>query len=49
MSVDVRPRWQALLPKGRTEPVDELRLYADDPDGFIRGARVTSGTEPVTA
>lgn len=24
------------LPKGRTEPIDELRLWADDPDGFCR-------------
>jgi hypothetical protein len=27
------------LPKGETEPVREVRLYADDPDGFVRQAR----------
>ena len=39
-SIDVRLRRPAtfLMPKGRTEPVDELRLYADDPDGFQRAA-----------
>ncbi|MEV4655994.1 hypothetical protein [Micromonospora sp. NPDC049301] len=29
------------LPKGRSEPMDELRLYADDPDGLLRSARGT--------
>ena len=40
-SVDVRLRRPTTfdLPKGRTEPIDELRLYADDPDGFLRSAR----------
>ncbi len=40
-SVDVRlraPRTFA-MPKGETEPVGELRLYVDDPDGFVRQAR----------
>lgn len=39
-SVDVRLRRPATfaLPKGPTEPVDELRLYADDPDAFARKA-----------
>jgi hypothetical protein len=27
------------LPKGRSEPVDVLRVYADDPDAFVRAAR----------
>ena len=41
-SVDVRLRRPVTfdLPKGRTEPVDEVRLYTDDPDGLVRGARV---------
>jgi hypothetical protein len=40
-SVDVRLRRPTtfVLPKGRTEPVDELRLYADDTDGFLSSAR----------
>ncbi|MFC8300224.1 hypothetical protein [Micromonospora orduensis] len=29
------------LPKGRSVPVNELRLYADDPDGLLRSARGT--------
>ncbi|TNH26462.1 hypothetical protein FHG89_20920 [Micromonospora orduensis] len=29
------------LPKGRSAPVNELRLYADDPDGLLRSARGT--------
>ncbi|GAA4572566.1 hypothetical protein GCM10023176_35750 [Micromonospora coerulea] len=43
-SVDIRLRRPTtfVLPKGQTEPVDELRLYADDPDGFLRSARGTS-------
>ncbi|MEH1164287.1 hypothetical protein V6V47_02740 [Micromonospora sp. CPCC 205539] len=47
-SVDVRLRRPRTfdLPKGRTEPIDELRLYADDPAGLLRSARgtPTSGT-----
>lgn len=41
-SVDVRLRRPMTfdLPTGRSEPVDEVRLYADDPDGLVRGARV---------
>ncbi|MFC4019260.1 hypothetical protein ACFOW4_15110 [Micromonospora sp. GCM10011542] len=40
-SVDVRLRRPTIfdLPQGPTEPIDELRLYADDPDGFLRSAR----------
>ncbi|WP_200212529.1 hypothetical protein [Micromonospora coerulea] len=43
-SVDIRLRRPTtfVLPKGQTEPVDELRLYADDPDGFLRSSRGTS-------
>ncbi|MEU8168695.1 hypothetical protein [Micromonospora sp. NPDC049004] len=29
------------LPTGRSAPMDELRLYADDPDGLLRSARGT--------
>ncbi|MGC4875897.1 hypothetical protein ACLQ26_06415 [Micromonospora sp. DT43] len=29
------------LPSGRSVPMDELRLYADDPDGLLRSARGT--------
>jgi hypothetical protein len=40
-SVDVRLRRPLTfhLPKGETDPVDEVRLYADDPDAFVRKAR----------
>jgi len=40
-SVDVRLRRPLTfhLPKGETEPVDEVRLYADDPDALVRRAR----------
>jgi hypothetical protein len=39
-SVDIRLRRPAVfaLPKGDSEPVEELRLYADDPDAFTRKA-----------
>ncbi|HEU4349561.1 MAG TPA: hypothetical protein VFR35_17420 [Actinoplanes sp.] len=45
-SVDVRLRRPVRfdLPKGRTEPVDELRLYADDADGLVQRARTMSPT-----
>ena len=48
-SVDVRLRRPATfaLPKGQTEPVDELRLYADDTDGFLRKARGMSATRTI--
>ncbi|RKN47703.1 hypothetical protein [Micromonospora endolithica] len=36
------------LPKGRSEPVDELRLHADDPDGLLRSARGTPTTGAVS-
>ncbi|WP_435207878.1 PH domain-containing protein [Micromonospora sp. bgisy143] len=32
------------LPRGRSGPMDELRLYADDPDGLLRSARGTPAT-----
>ncbi|RSM57782.1 hypothetical protein DMB66_31660 [Actinoplanes sp. ATCC 53533] len=40
-SVDVRLRRPVSvgLPKGPSEPAEELRLYADDPDGFVRACR----------
>ncbi|MFI7540407.1 hypothetical protein [Actinoplanes sp. NPDC049599] len=40
-SVDLRLRRPVAfgLPKGRSAPVDELRVYADDPDGLVRAAR----------
>jgi hypothetical protein len=40
-SVDLKLRAPVAfdLPKGRSEPVDVLRVYADDPDGFVRAAR----------
>jgi hypothetical protein len=40
-SVDVRLRrpLSFVLPKGETPPVDEVRLYADDPDALVRKAR----------
>lgn len=28
-----------LLPKGTADPVEEVRLDADDPDGLVRAAR----------
>ncbi|MFF0233732.1 hypothetical protein [Micromonospora sp. NPDC005254] len=33
------------LPTGRSAPMDELRLYADDPDGLLRSARGTPAPE----
>ncbi|MDG4808900.1 hypothetical protein O7634_19310 [Micromonospora sp. WMMD1120] len=33
------------LPRARSAPVDELRLYADDPDGLLRSARGTPAGE----
>jgi hypothetical protein len=40
-SVDIRFRRPVDLglPPGGSEPVHELRLYADDPDGFVRACR----------
>ncbi|MEV6596221.1 hypothetical protein AB0M36_05055 [Actinoplanes sp. NPDC051346] len=39
-SVDVRLRrpTTVLLPQGESEPVEELRLYADDPEALVRKA-----------
>ncbi|MBM0274378.1 OrsD domain-containing protein [Micromonospora tarensis] len=34
------------LPKAGSAPVDELRLYADDPDGLLRSARGTPVGHP---
>lgn len=33
------------LPTGRSAPMDELRLYADDPDGLLRSAQGTPAPE----
>ena len=40
-SVDIRLRRPitVTLPKGPSEPIDELRLQTDDPDRFVRTAR----------
>nr|WP_221379532.1 hypothetical protein [Actinoplanes polyasparticus] len=40
-SIDVRLRRPLTfeLPRGSSEPVDEVRLYADDSDGLVRSAR----------
>ena len=55
-SVDVRLRRPVTiaLPQGESEPVDEVRLYADDPDAFVREARrraglAGGGVPPVTS
>jgi hypothetical protein len=49
-SVDVRLHRPTtfLLPKGESEPVEELRLYADDPDAFVRKARTLGGRSPAS-
>jgi hypothetical protein len=46
-SVDVRLRRPVDfgLPRGRSEPVHEVRLYADDPDGFVKASRSAPGAE----
>ncbi|WP_328425420.1 hypothetical protein OG470_16975 [Micromonospora sp. NBC_00389] len=36
------------LPKVGSEPMNELRLYADDPDGLLRSARGTPATGTVS-
>jgi hypothetical protein len=43
-SIDVRLRRPMTfeLPNGPSEPVDEVRLYADDADGFPRGRRAAA-------
>ena len=40
-SVDIRLRRPIsfALPSGPSDPADELRLYADDPDGLVRACR----------
>ena len=49
-SVDVRLRRPITfaVPKGPSDPADELRLYADDPDGFVRACRQATGAEHAT-
>jgi hypothetical protein len=49
-SVDIRLRRPVSfeLPKGPSEPADELRIYADDPDGFVRACRQALGAEHAT-
>jgi hypothetical protein len=44
-SVDIRLRRPISfpVPKGMSEPADELRLYADDPDGLVRVCREVAG------
>jgi hypothetical protein len=37
--------WGLPVPKGMSEPADELRLYADDPDGLVRVCREVAGAE----
>ena len=46
-SVDVRLRRPVSfgLPKGPAEPAHELRLYADDPDGFVRACRQAAAAD----
>jgi len=46
-SVDVRLRRPVSfgLPKGPSEPASELRLYADDPDGFVRACRQATAAD----
>ncbi|WP_406067884.1 hypothetical protein [Micromonospora sp. NBC_01638] len=36
------------LPKGGSAPTNELRLYADDPDGLLRSARGTPASHTVS-
>ncbi|MGC4834168.1 hypothetical protein ACLQ3D_06695 [Micromonospora vinacea] len=36
------------LPKTGSLPMNELRLYADDPDGLLRSARGTPASHPVS-
>ncbi|MEW2141917.1 hypothetical protein AB0869_03765 [Micromonospora vinacea] len=36
------------LPKTGSMPMNELRLYADDPDGLLRSARGTPASHPVS-
>jgi hypothetical protein len=49
-AVDVRLRHPVSfpLPKGPSEPADELRIYVDDPDGFVRACRPATGAEHAT-
>ena len=49
-SVDVRLRRPVVfaLPKGPSDPADELRLYADDPDGFVRACRQAAAADDAT-
>jgi hypothetical protein len=49
-SVDVRLRRPVsfALPKGPSAPADEIRFYADDPDGVVRACRSALGGERAT-
>lgn len=49
-SVDVRLRRPAAvpLPAGPSDPVSEVRLYADDPNALVRRARALTGPPPVS-
>ena len=49
-AVDIRLRRPVsfALPKGPSEPAHELRLYADDPDGFVRACRQATGARHAT-
>ncbi|MEU8228538.1 hypothetical protein AB0C12_02930 [Actinoplanes sp. NPDC048967] len=49
-AVDIRLRHPVSypLPKGPSEPADELRIYVDDPDGFVRACRQATGAEHAT-
>ena len=49
-SVDVRLRRPVgfALPRGPAAPADEIRFYADDPDGFVRACRAARGGERAT-
>ena len=46
-SVDVRLRHPVDfgVPTGKSAPAHELRLYADDPDGFVKASRSAPGAE----
>ena len=49
-SVDIRLRRPVTvrLPQGPSEPADELRLYADDPDEFVRACRRLAAADRAT-
>ena len=43
-SVDVRLREPVAidLPRGRSAPVRDIRIYADDPDGLVAGMKASA-------